>query len=63
MNRKKLIDDYKCCGNCKHNQSIPDGLWGREEDCNIGINSIDSCAYCDNWEYDGLTRKDRQIDE
>jgi hypothetical protein len=47
MSTKIKRRDLKCCGNCQ--------FLYKETTCMNGNN------YCSSWEYDGLTRKEREI--
>ena len=51
----------KCCGNCKNNGVVKQGLVMREENCRIGVNVNASWQVCDFWEYDNVSDKDRKI--
>ena len=52
LNKVKILkennDNLKCCGNCSNFMS--------NQMC---VNEPDK--YCDSWEYDGLTREDREV--
>lgn len=50
-------DDLKCCGNCDHRGTMDNGD-DYSEWC-AKRNNMSSWGYCDKWESDRLTRKDR----
>lgn len=53
LSRLGQIDNLKCCGNCK--ACCVDDI----DICPFPFG--DSCSYCDKWQSDGMTRKDRMI--
>lgn len=63
---EQTLDDYKCCGNCKHTiyqdfTTYYEGTCSNKkcepDDIMPNLGS-DCCLF---WEYDGLTREDREI--
>ena len=50
----RRFESLKCCGNCKH--------YAKYEcpNCKIYNGWPRSTAYCDSWQYDGLTRAERE---
>lgn len=55
---KQQIVNLKCCGNCKlHLESCPKEWNPSDENTEL----IPSCGYCDQWQSDNLTRKERVV--
>jgi len=59
---KSLLSDVsvanlKCCGNCRYRESIDMGN-DFSEKCEFG-NHMESSAYCESWDFDNLTIKER----
>ena len=55
----RRFDAMKCCGNCQWSISRNCKDWQRYRDCG-SYPALDS--YCDKWQYDGLTRAERERD-
>ena len=53
----RRFDAMKCCGNCQWSISRNCKDWQRYRDCG-SYPALDS--YCDKWQYDGLTREERE---
>jgi hypothetical protein len=53
----RRFDAMKCCGNCQWSISRNCKDWQRYRDCG-SYPALDS--YCDKWQYDGLTRAERE---
>jgi len=52
----QVIENLKCCGNCRYLVDI----CFKENECELKGQDIDSYMYCKDWEFDGLTREDRE---
>ena len=55
----RRFEAMKCCGNCQWSISRNCKDWQRYRDCG-SYPALDS--YCDKWQYDGLTRAERERD-
>jgi len=53
----RRFEAMKCCGNCQWSISRNCKDWQRYRDCG-SYPALDS--YCDKWQYDGLTRAERE---
>ena len=53
----RRFEAMKCCGNCQWSISRNCKDWQRYRDCG-SYPALDS--YCDKWQYDGLTREERE---
>ena len=53
----RRYESLKCCGNCQWSISRNCKDWQRYRDCG-SYPALDS--YCDKWQYDGLTREERE---
>lgn len=48
LSRLEQIDDLKCCGNCESTEGCE-------------FSTVFQSKYCDKWQSDGMTRKERMI--
>ena len=58
---EKLVDEIensKCCGNCKQHENGWQGIT-----CNLNGYIQDAEHYCDQWQSDNMTRKEREGEE
>ena len=52
------INDLKCCGNCKYYEhSYPNDY------CDLSCLDIFVYNYCDDWEYDKRSQKEKDVNE
>jgi hypothetical protein len=55
-----VIEDMKCCGNCKNRNRQYYGTHYLEQ-CGKDNQPCGSGSYCENWQFDNLQKKERKL--